>query len=58
VPYSAREAGTAVVLETERLTDQGLLISALVINSDGTLAGWQDKEQIDRRYTPDISSKL
>jgi hypothetical protein len=58
VPYSAREAGTAVVLGTERLTDQGLLISALVINSDGTLAGWQDKEQIDRRYTPDISSKL
>jgi len=27
--------------------DAGLLISALVINSDGSVAGWQDKEQID-----------
>jgi hypothetical protein len=38
----------AVVLGTERVTMRGLLISALVINSDGTVAGWQDKEQIDR----------
>jgi predicted amidohydrolase len=29
------------------VTTRGLLISALVINSDGSVAGWQDKEQID-----------
>jgi predicted amidohydrolase len=43
----ARTAGISVVLGTERLTPRGLLISALVIGSDGTWAGWQDKEQID-----------
>jgi predicted amidohydrolase len=44
---SARRARVAVVLGTERVTTRGLLISALVINSDGSVAGWQDKEQID-----------
>jgi predicted amidohydrolase len=29
------------------VTAQGLLISALVINPDGSVAGWQDKTQID-----------
>jgi predicted amidohydrolase len=43
----AQSAGVAVVLGTERVTRQGLLITTLVINSDGTVAGWQDKEQID-----------
>jgi len=43
----ARSAGITVVLGTERITARGLQISALVINSDGTVAGWQDKEQID-----------
>jgi predicted amidohydrolase len=47
VASAARHAGIAVVLGTERVTTQGLLISALVINSDGAVAGWQDKEQID-----------
>lgn len=47
VSSAARRAGIAVILGTERLTAQGLLISALVINSDGSVAGWQDKEQID-----------
>jgi predicted amidohydrolase len=40
-------ASVAVVLGTERVTLRGLLISALVINSDGSVTGWQDKEQID-----------
>lgn len=44
---SARSAGVAVVLGTERVTARGLTISALVINSDGSVAGWQDKEQLD-----------
>jgi predicted amidohydrolase len=43
----ARDARIAVVLGTERVAERGLLISALVIHSDGTYAGWQDKEQID-----------
>jgi predicted amidohydrolase len=43
----ARNADIAVVLGTERVTPRGLLISALVINADGTLAGFQDKEQMD-----------
>src|SRR5262245_53252991 len=47
VTSSARRASIAVVLGTERVTTRGLLISALVINSDGSVAGWQDKEQID-----------
>jgi predicted amidohydrolase len=47
VASSARRASIAVVLGTERVTTRGLLISALVINSDGSVAGWQDKEQID-----------
>ncbi len=36
-----------VVLGTERVVDDRLLISALVINRDGTFAGFQDKVQID-----------
>ena len=48
---SAGRAGIAVVLGTERVTSQGLLISALVINSDGSIAGWQNKEQIDPSET-------
>jgi len=47
VASSARRARVAVVLGTERVTTRGLLISALVINPDGSVAGWQDKEQID-----------
>jgi predicted amidohydrolase len=47
VASAAAKANTAVVLGTERVTAQGLLISALVIHSDGTVAGWQDKVQLD-----------
>jgi len=43
----AKRAGITVVLGTERPTPRGLLISALVINADGSVAGWQDKEQLD-----------
>jgi predicted amidohydrolase len=47
VASSARRASIVVVLGTERVTTRGLLISALVINSNGSVAGWQDKEQLD-----------
>src|SRR4051812_7266625 len=36
-----------VVLGTERVVDGALLISALVANPDGTIAGFQDKVQLD-----------
>lgn len=47
VADAAGAAGITAVLGTERITDRGLLISALVVNADGSVAGWQDKVQID-----------
>jgi len=44
---AARAATIAVVLGTERVVGDRLLISALVVNSDGTLEGFQDKVQLD-----------
>jgi predicted amidohydrolase len=47
VAEAAGNGRIAVILGTERLTRQGLQITACVINPDGTVAGWQDKGQID-----------
>ena len=47
IAAAAARAGVVVVLGTERLVDDRLRISALVINRDGTVAGFQDKVQID-----------
>ncbi len=47
VASAAAKANLAVVLGTERVLDGGLLITALVINRDGTVAGFQDKVQLD-----------
>jgi predicted amidohydrolase len=47
VASAAAEAKVAVVLGTERIVDGALRITALVINADGTRAGFQDKVQID-----------
>ena len=44
---AAREANIAVVLGTERIVDGEMRIAALVINADGTRAGFQDKVQLD-----------
>lgn len=44
---ATRDAGITVILGTERITPRGLQISACVINADGTIAGWQDKGQLD-----------
>jgi predicted amidohydrolase len=53
---AAAKANVAVVLGTERVIENALLISALVINRDGTIAGFQDKVQLDPSeeglYTP------
>jgi predicted amidohydrolase len=47
VAHAAKVAGITVILGTERITDRGLQITACVINPDGTIAGWQDKVQLD-----------
>jgi predicted amidohydrolase len=56
IAAAAAKANITVILGTERLVDHALLISALVINADGSIAGFQDKVQIDPSeegvYTP------
>jgi predicted amidohydrolase len=47
IAASAAKARLAVVLGTERVVDDALLATALVINQDGTTAGFQDKVQLD-----------
>jgi predicted amidohydrolase len=47
VAAAAADAEVGVVLGTERQTERGLMISALVINRDGSRAGFQDKIQLD-----------
>jgi predicted amidohydrolase len=47
VAAAAAKAGIAVVLGTERVVESGLLISALVIDRDGSISGFQDKVQLD-----------
>jgi len=47
VATAAKAARVTVILGTERVTDQGLQITACVIGPDGTVLGWQDKMQLD-----------
>ena len=47
IAAAAAKASLAVVLGTERVVDGALLATALVINRDGTIAGFQDKVQLD-----------
>jgi predicted amidohydrolase len=53
---AAAHAQIAVILATERLEGRASIATALVINPDGSFAGWQDKVQIDPSeegtYTP------
>jgi predicted amidohydrolase len=56
VATAAADADIAVVLGTERMVDEGLLMTALVIDRDGKRLGNQDKVQLDPSedglYTP------
>jgi predicted amidohydrolase len=56
VATAAAKANVGVVLGTERALDGRVIATALVINRDGTMAGFQDKVQIDpseeSTYTP------
>jgi predicted amidohydrolase len=47
VSTAAAKATVAVVLGTERIVGSALLATALVVNSDGTIDGFQDKVQLD-----------
>jgi predicted amidohydrolase len=46
VAATAGAADIAVVLGTERVVSDGLRISTLVVNADGTIAGFHDKVQL------------
>ena len=62
IAAAARDANIAVVLGTERIVDRGPLITALVINANGTIAGFQDKRQLDPSeesiYVPGEGSRV
>src|SRR6266576_3107762 len=47
IQAAAAKASLAIVLGTERVVDGSVLATALVINRDGTIAGFQDKVQLD-----------
>jgi predicted amidohydrolase len=47
IARAAGKARVAVVLGTERVVEGALLISALVVDRDGAIAGFQDKVQLD-----------
>jgi len=56
IASAAARANVAVILGTERVVGDAVLASALVISRDGTVAGFQDKVQVDPSedaiYTP------
>jgi predicted amidohydrolase len=62
VRAAAAKANIAVILGTERVVDGALRIAALVINGDGTIAGFQDKVQLDpseeATYSPGIERRI
>jgi predicted amidohydrolase len=62
VAAAAARAGVTVVLGTERIVDGGLRATALVLNADGSAAGFQDKVQLDPSeegtYTPGSERRL
>lgn len=47
IAEAAGRANVAVVLGTERIVNSTLVATALVINRDGSIGGFQDKVQID-----------
>jgi predicted amidohydrolase len=52
IAEAARQSNITVILGTERLVGGTLVLTALVINRDGTIAGFQDKVQIDPSEEP------
>jgi predicted amidohydrolase len=62
IAKAAANANIAVILGTERVVEQRVLLTALVINRDGTIAGFQDKVQLDPSeetiYSPGSERKI
>ena len=62
IARTAGEAKVGVVLGTERVVDGAARITVLVINGDGTVAGFQDKIQLDPSedgmYSPGAERKI
>jgi predicted amidohydrolase len=62
IALRAAKANITVVLGTERFVDGALVATALVIDPDGSIAGFQDKVQIDPSeegtYTPGSGRRL
>lgn len=62
IAAAAANANIAVILGTERIVNDALMISALVINRDGTVAGFQDKVQLDpseeSTYSPGTERRI
>jgi predicted amidohydrolase len=62
IAEAARKSDVAVILGTERVVDQALIPTALVIQPDGSFAGFQDKVQIDPSeeaiYTPGTGRRI
>jgi predicted amidohydrolase len=62
IARAAAAANVAVVLGTERIVEDGPRITTLVINADGSEAGFQDKVQLDPteegEYVPGAGRRL
>lgn len=62
VDEAAADLGIAVVLGAERVTSDGLRITARVTDSEGRCAGFQDKVQLDPSeeaiYTPGVERQV
>lgn len=62
IAEAVAKAGITVVLGTERIVDGALLNTALVIDPDGSIAGFQDKVQIaleeEGTYAPASSRRV
>lgn len=62
IAAAAAKANVVVILGTERVVGDAVLASALVVNRDGTIAGFQDKVQLDPSedtiYSPSSGRKV
>src|SRR5690348_1177416 len=62
IQSAAAKASISVILGTERIVHDALLISAMVFNRDGTIAGFQDKVQLDpseeKIYSPGSERRI
>lgn len=62
IQSAAAKAHVTVILGTERIVQDALLISAMVFNRDGTIAGFQDKVQLDpseeKIYSPGSERRI